>query len=427
MMQWPADRVERMSVADLLPYARNTRKHSPAQVSQIAASMREWGFTIPVLIDENREIIAGHGRLLAAQKLGFESVPVMTAVGWTPQQIKAYRIADNQLALNAAWDNEMLALEFADLDDQMRELTGMAEAEIERLLATTKEGLTDPDEVPEVPETPTSALGDLWLLGKHRLICGDATSADVTTRLFDGIEPGLMVTDPPYGVDYDPMWRNRVKRRDGSLVGAKATGVVANDHQADWREAWALFPGDVAYVWHGGLRSLGAAEGLEAAGFTLRSQIIWAKSQFVIGRGDYHWQHEPCWYAVRKGGTGHWAGDRKQSTIWEINALSGYLQEKDGPDAHSIHSTQKPVECMRRPMLNNSSPGQAVYDPFMGSGTTIIAAEMASRQALGVELNPAYVDVAVKRWQAFAGAEARLAGTDETFDQIAARRSKAAA
>lgn len=408
MMQWPADHVERMPVASLLPYARNTRKHSPEQVAQIAASMREWGFTIPVLMDESREIIAGHGRILAAQKLGYETVPVMTARDWTPQQIKAYRIADNQLALNASWDAEMLGLELTDLSEEMRALTGLAEAEIKRLLNDAKGGLTDPDEVPPLPETPVAKLGDLYVLGKHRLLCGDATDAAHVERLFDGVKPGLMVTDPPYGVEYDPMWRNRVKRRDGSLVGAKATGVVANDHQADWREAWELFPGDVAYVWHGGLRSTGAAEGLEAAGFVLRSQIIWAKSQFVIGRGDYHWQHEPCWYAVRKGGTGHWASDRKQATIWEINALSGYLQEREGKDAHSIHSTQKPVECMARPMRNNSSPGQAVYDPFVGSGTTLIAAEIEGRAAYCMEIGPAYIDVAVQRWEAFTGLKATL-------------------
>jgi len=218
------------------------------------------------------------------------------------------------------------------------------------------------------------------------LLCGDATVAADVGRLLDGVVPLLMVTDPPYGVSYDPAWRN--------AVGASATtrtGKVLNDDRADWREAWALFPGDVAYVWHGALHATTVAESLEAAGFGIRSQIIWAKDRLVLSRGDYHWQHEPCWYAVRKTAQGHWAGDRKQTTLWPI-------ANRD-QDAETVHGTQKPVECLRRPILNNSSPGQAVYDPFMGSGTTIIAAETTSRVAYGIELDPAYVDVAVERWQ----------------------------
>ena len=223
-----------------------------------------------------------------------------------------------------------------------------------------------------------------------------------------------MVTDPPYGVAYDPGWRN--------AAGASATmrtGKVMNDDRADWREAWALFPGDVAYVWHGALHATTVAESLEAAGFGIRSQIIWAKDRLVLSRGDYHWQHEPCWYAVRKSAQGHWAGDRKQTTLWPI-------ANRD-QDAETVHGTQKPVECLRRPMLNNSSPGQAVYDPFMGSGTTIIAAETTARVAFGIELDPAYVDVAVARWQAFTGRIAVRDNDGMTFaDAQAARQSEAA-
>lgn len=211
-------------------------------------------------------------------------------------------------------------------------------------------GLTDPDQVPEVPQQPVSRPGDLWLLGRHRLLCGDSTiAADVATVL-NGVTPHLLVSDPPYGVNYDPSWRERF------AGGDLATGKVLNDDRADWREAWALFPGDVAYVWHGALHAGIVAESLEVGGFAIRSQIIWDKTRLVIGRGDYHWQHEPAWYAVRKGRKGHWAGDRKQTTVWSIP----HRKSETG------HGTQKPVECMRRPIENNSSPGQAVYEPFCG-------------------------------------------------------------
>jgi len=194
----------------------------------------------------------------------------------------------------------------------------------------------------------------------------------------------------------------------------KRTGKVLNDDRADWREAWALFPGDVAYVWHGALHASTVAESLAAAGFAIRSQIIWAKDRLVLSRGDYHWQHEPCWYAVKKTGKGHWAGDRKQTTLWQISG-------KD-QDAATVHGTQKPVECMRRPILNNSNPGQAVFEPFMGSGTTLIAAETTGRVCFGIELNPAYIDVAIERWQQFTGANAVLADTGETFADLKAKR-----
>jgi len=273
--------------------------------------------------------------------------------------------------------------------------------------------LTDPDDVPEVPETPVTRPGDVWVLGKHRLLCGDSTVATDVETVLGGVKPLLMCTDPPYGVDYDPSWRN--------VAGAaktKRTGKVLNDDRADWREAWALFPGDVAYVWHGALHAREVIESLEACGFMLRSQIIWAKERLVLSRGDYHWQHEPCAYAVKKTGKGHWAGDRKQTTLWQIPS-------KD-QDATTVHGTQKPVECMRRPIENNSSPGQAVYEPFMGSGTTLIAAEMSGRVCYGIELNPAYVDVAVQRWQQFTGETAVLASGGAAFDDLMAEKAGAA-
>lgn len=413
--KWPGSKVEMRAVVGLVPYARNSRTHSPEQVDQIAASVREWGWTTPVLVDEAGMIIAGHGRVMAAQKLGLREIPVMTAHGWSEAQKKAYVLADNKLALNAGWDNALLKVELEELKafDFDLPLIGFSEDELNTFLIDRTAGLVDPDETPEPPVNPISVLGDTWVLGRHRIRCGDSTSADDVAALLAGVSPHLMVTDPPYGIEYDPNWRNEADRANGKKIGAGATGKVLNDDKADWREAWALFPGDVAYIWHAGNMAHVVAESLMACGFNIRAQIIWAKSQFVIGRGDYHPQHEPCWYAVKKGKAGHYDGGRKQSTLWQI--------EKPRK-SETGHGTQKPVECMKRPIENNSSPGQAVYEPFSGSGTTIIAGEMTGRCVYAMELNPPYVDVAIKRWQEFTGQKAVLEGDGRTFEDVAAMR-----
>jgi DNA modification methylase len=376
MTGWPADAVQRVSIKTLVGYPTNARTHSAGQIDQLAASIREWGWTVPVLV----------------------------AKGWTQKQIKAYRIADNQLALNAAWDVKLLAAELGELTD-VAALIGFSDEELQRVFAGAgNAGLTDPDEAPPLPAVPATRAGDLWVCGKHRVLCGDATDAGDVARLLGGVKPNLMVTDPPYGVEYDAKWRDGVDLNLGKRLGepgsGRSIGPVTNDDRVDWREAYALFAGDIAYVWHAGRHASEVQQSLEAANFTIRCQIVWAKQHFVFSRGDYHWQHEPCWYAVRKSRTGHWAGDRKQTTLWSIpnnNPLGGGGEEKLG------HSTQKPVECMRRPIVNNSSPGQAVYDPFVGSGTTMIAAEMEARSALCMEISEAYCDVAVQRWEAFTG------------------------
>jgi DNA modification methylase len=380
-------------------------------VAQIAASIREFGWTNPVLIDGADGIIAGHGRLLAARKLGLTEVPCIVLDHLSETQKRALIIADNKLALNAGWDSEMLGLELQELaaEDFDMGLVGFTDDELAALLAEKTEGLTDPDETPEPPADPVSVLGDVWVLGKHRIVCGDSTDADTVAKCLNGVTPHLMVTDPPYGVEYDADWRNKAMRTDGTAIGGRAVGKVENDDKADWGEAWALFPGEVAYVWHAGLFAGVVADSLTANNFKLRSQIIWKKSNFAIGRGDYHWHHEPCWYAVR--GTGHYVGDRKQSTIWEIAKPA---------KSETGHSTQKPVECMKRPIENNSSAGQAVYEPFSGSGTTIIAGEMTGRSIHAIELNPAYVDVAVIRWQEFTGEKA-VHEDGRLFDDLRAK------
>jgi DNA modification methylase len=401
--------VDYRPAAALIPYAKNARTHSEAQVAEIAASMRAFGWTNPILVDGDNGIIAGHGRLLAARKLGMDRVPVIELAGLSEAEKRAYVLADNKMALNAGWDEELLGLELADLGALGFDLslTGFSEDEIAALTSLGTVGLTDPDEVPELAEEAVSVRGDVWSLGRHRLICGDSTDPADVERVLDGVKPHLCVTDPPYGVSYDPAWRRK-------LGEAKelATGRVLNDDRADWREAWALFPGEVLYVWHGALHAATVAEGLEASGFAVRAQIIWDKTRLVIGRGDYHWQHEPCWYAVRKGGRGHWSGDRRQTTVWQIPHRK----------SASGHGTEKPVECMRRPIENNSSAGQAVYEPFSGSGTTLIAAEMTGRPCHAVELDPLYVDLAVTRWQAFTGEEARLEGNGQSFAEVRAAR-----
>jgi DNA modification methylase len=393
--------IERVSVDKLIPYARNARTHSDAQVAQIAASMREFGFTNPVLIDADDGIIAGHGRVMAARKLKMADVPCIRLGHLNEAQRRLYVITDNKLALNAGWDMPMLSAEFLDLQglDADLSLTGFSTEEIGALLAKAgTQGLTDPDAVPEAPETPTACVGDVWLLGRHRLVCGDCTDPLVVDKALAGVKPHLMVTDPPYGVSYDATWRNSLDKVKRSL------GAVDNDDRADWRDAWALFPGDVAYVWHSGTKAHVVADSLTTSGFDIRSQIIWAKPHFAISRGHYHPQHEPCWYAVR--GTGHWSGSRKEGTVWQIGNGTFQGGKTKAEDGKTGHSTQKPVECMKRPIENNSSAGQAVYEPFSGSGTTIIAGEMTGRTCHAIELNPAYIDVAVKRWEDFTGQKA---------------------
>lgn len=407
---WPADQVERWPIERLIPYARNARTHSEEQIAQIAASIREWGWTNPVLVAESGTIVAGHGRVLGARKLGLAEVPVMVARGWTDTQIRAYALADNKISLNAGWDDGLLALEIADLQELNFDLnlTGFSDDEILAIRSPPTEGLTDPDVAPEPPANPVSKVGDLWQLGRHRLLCGDSTLRTDVDTVLGQVRPHLMVTDPPYGVEYDPSWRATA----GIKHDQKRLGKVANDHKADWREAWELFPGTVAYVWHAGRYASVVQDSLSAVGFEIRAQIIWAKDRFALSRGHYHWQHEPCWYAARQGLT-NWSGDRKQSTLWQIPAREG---------AGFDHGTQKPVECMKRPIENNSSPGQAIYEPFSGSGTTIIAAEITGRSCQAIELLPQYVDVAVERWQAFTGEEARLETNGQTFAAVAAER-----
>lgn len=403
-------------VKDLIPYINNPRTHSDEQIAIIAASIKEFGWTNPVLTDGKNGIIAGHGRVLAARKLGLADIPCIELSHLTDAQRKAYVIADNQTAIRAGWDDELLRLEIAELKglDFDLDLLGFETDDLAKLLADPgNPGLTDPDEVPETPAVPVTATGDLWVLGKHRLLCGDSTEKIDVERLLGDVRPHLMVTDPPYGVEYDPKWMVEASKAGKIHRGTKTRGTVSavsNDDRSDWSEAWSLFPGNIAYVWHASLLGGVVGASLEKNKFSLRSQIIWAKDSFTISRGDYHWQHESCLYAVKD--TGYWTGNRSQSTLWQIPKIR----------SETGHSTQKPVECMKRPIENNSSIGQAVYEPFSGSGTTIIAAEMTGRSCYAIEIEPAYVDVAVERWQKFTGQQGTLNG--KTFEEVKEERQK---
>ena len=375
------------------PYANNPRQNDDA-VEAVAESIRRFGFRQPIVVDQDGVIVAGHTRFRAAQRLGLATVPVHVATDLTPDEVRAYRLADNKTAELASWDDAMLSIELDALRGAGIDWTllGFDEEELAKLLAPAgTEGLTDPDAVPEKPADPITKPGDLWLLGKHRLLCGDSTSAMDVARLLDGAIPSLMVTDPPYGVEYDPEWR-----MDAGLTGNTARmGKVMNDDRADWTEAWKLFPGDVAYVYHAGVFASTVQQSLERAGFAIRAQIIWAKDRLALSRGDYHWQHEPCWYAVREGGKGHRTDDRTQTTLWSIPARD---------DAGHGHGTQKPVECMERPVRNHLA--DTVYEPFAGSGTTVIACERTGRTCMSMELDPGYCDVVVRRWEDFTGRKA---------------------
>jgi DNA modification methylase len=394
---WPLDR--------LIPYAQNARTHSPAQVAEIAGSIRAFGFSNPILVGEGADVIAGHGRLAAARKLQLTDVPVVVLRGLSDTQRRQLVLADNKLALNASWDAKMLKLELADLSAIGADLSvlGFTTKELSAALSRVETGLSDEDEVPEIAEVAVSRPGDIWQLGPHRVACGDSRDAGTVQPLFVDVVPHLMVTDPPYGVEYDPQWRHR-----RGVNKSARKGKIKNDEIADWTPTWNLFPGEIAYVWHGALRSSIVAESLAKSRFAIRAQIIWAKERLVMSQGDYHWQHEPCWYAVRK--KGYWAGDRKQTTLWTIPT--------GGQDAETTHATQKPVECMRRPMLNNSSPGQVIYEPFLGSGTTLIAAQSCGRVCFGIEIDPLFVDVAIRRWQAFTGEKARRASDSVLFEEL---------
>lgn len=392
--------IEEIKTADLLPYARNSRTHSEEQVAQIAASIKEFGFTNPVLIDQENQIIAGHGRVMAARKLKLKDVPCLRLSHLTESQKRAYVIADNKLALNAGWDDEMLALEIKDLQDADFDvsLLGFEDDELAKIMGAIVdevEGLTDEDATPETPEEPITKPGDIYQLGKHRLMCGDSCSTNDMERLCGDQLVDMWLTDPPYNVAYEG-----------------GTGLtIQNDDMGDeqfrqfLRDAYVtadivMKPGAVFYIWHADSEGYNFRGAAKDAGWTVRQCLIWKKSSLVMGRQDYHWKHEPCLYGW-KDGAGHlWSSDRKQTTILEF----------DKPSRNGEHPTMKPVALFEYQLLNNTKGGDIVLDSFGGSGTTLIAAEKNGRVARLMELDPKYCDVIVKRWEEFTGKKAVLIG-----------------
>jgi DNA modification methylase len=412
-----AQRIEHWPLEKLIPYTRNPRTHSDAQVAQIAASISEFGFNNPILVDTKAGIIAGHGRLLAARKLQLEHVPVIVLDHLTEAQKRAYIIADNQLALNAGWDDELLRAELAALqaEDFNVRLIGFEDEELARLLAAqdAAEGLTDEDAVPELAETPVSAAGDLWLLGSHRLLVGDATNQDDVAKLMAGDAADLVFTDPPYNVDYEGYTEERMKIKGDRM----SAGEFKQFLEASFRSYRTVVkPGASMYVCHSSSWQREFQDALESAEFAVRCQIIWAKNTFAWGFGRYKFQHEPMFYCHVAGEKDPWYGDKSQSTLWN---------EKK-PAANRIHPTAKPVELIERALSNSSKSGDIVADLFGGSGSTLIACERRNRKARLMEIDPKYADCIVRRFQEYAGAQAVLEGGG-SFDEVALERAGATA
>ena len=385
----------------MIPHPKNPNTHPPAQVDLLAKVIKHQGWRNPIVVSKRSGfVIAGHARLKAALALGLDQVPVDHQEFETEADEWAHLVADNKLAELADPDDSMLADLLRELtaDGVDLELAGFGEDDLSELLGGIDEGDADAepqtDKADELRDKWDVKPGQVWVLGNHRLMCGDSTDQDTVTRLLDGDKPHLMVTDPPYGVEYDANWRN-----EALTDSNRATGKVSNDSKADWSDAWQLFPGDVAYVYSSDRNLIKVGTSLETSGFEIRSQIIWNKNNFAISRCDYHPKHEPCWYAVRKGKKGHWQGDRTQSTVWDIPKPQ---------KSETGHSTQKPIECMARPIRNNSKQGDFVYEPFSGSGTTIIACENLQRHCRAIELEPGYVAIAVERWADATGGDPKV-------------------
>jgi DNA modification methylase len=407
---------EMVALDKIISNPRNPNVHPHAQIELLATIIKEQGWRAPITVSKRSgHVVRGHGRLEAARHLGAREAPVDYQEYSSEESELADLIADNQIAELSHIDGQNLCGLIEDLakTDLDIELTGFDSDGLDNILASfSSVNLEDDSEESVVDPIPTSdemieilrvkwgvEFGQLWQLGDHRILCGDSTSADDVARLLGDDKPHLMVTDPPYGVEYDADWRNKATRADGTPIGASATGAVQNDDRADWSEAWALFPGDVVYVWHGSLRTAEVLKSLESVGLVPRSMLIWNKSNFAIGRGDYHPKHEPCWYAVRKGKPGHYNGDRTQSTVWDIAKPQ---------KSETGHSTQKPIECMARPIRNNSKRGDYIYEPFSGSGTTIIACEELGRKCLAMEIYPGYVAIALERYYKATGKDPKL-------------------
>ena len=414
---WLADKIEQWPTAKLLPFARNARTHSDEQVAQIAASIAEFGFTTPILAGADGVIVAGHGRLAAAHKLGLALVPVVVLEHLSPTQRRALVIADNRIAENAGWDEAMLRIELVTLqdDDFDVSLTGFDADALAELLADEDgngDGETDDDAVPEITETPISRPGDVWLLDGHRLLCGDSTKTECFEQLLQGEQVDMVFTDPPYNVNYANTAKDKMRGTNRAIL---------NDNLGDgfYDFLLAALTPTIANCRGGIYVAMSSSEldvlqsAFREAGGKWSTFVIWAKNTFTLGRSDYQRQYEPILYGWPEGATRHWCGDRDQSDVWQIKK----------PHKNDLHPTMKPVELVERAIRNSSRPGNVVLDPFGGSGTTLIAAEKSGRLARLIELDPKYVDVIVRRWQDWTGKQATRESDGLAFDDQAASDS----
>jgi DNA modification methylase len=407
---WPIDRPK--------PYPRNARKITEAAIEKVAASLREFGWRQPIVVDVEDVIIAGHARLLAAKKLRLVEVPVHVATELTPEQVRQYRLMDNRSHDETAWDYEMLTAELFDLKGLNLDLslTGFDEDELSQFLVDKTAGLTDEDEIPAKPEVAVTQPGDLWLLGRHRLLCGDSTKGNVVVEqlLPRGELADMAFTDPPYNVDYEGYTEEKLTIQGDRMTREQFTSFLVSAFVTCQR---GLKVGGSLYLCHPSSWQREFEDSLENADFEVRCQIIWAKNTFAWGFGRYKFQHEPIFYCHRKGQSDPWYGDKSQSTLW---------QEKK-PSASRLHPTMKPVELVDRAIANSSKPGDVVLDLFGGAGSTLIACEKVQRNARLVEIDPLYCDVIIERWQNFAGKQATLGGAGGTFAETAGSRKAVAA
>jgi DNA modification methylase len=427
------EQIEQWPVARLKPYSSNARTHSDDQVAKIAASLVEYGWTAPVMVSDDGEIVAGHGRLLAAQHLGLNEVPIIRLSHLTPEQVRAYRIADNRLSELSGWDDELLAAERHALNAAGFDLglTGFEGEDLNRLLAPLDEGdgLAGKDVIPEPPLNPVSRPGDLWLLGDHRLLCGDSTKADDVIRVMHNQKAILFASDPPYLVSYDGTnhpskqgWPDKNKDWSESYAITWDDASQGPELYEGFIKAaieHAILPNAAWYCWHASRRQAMVESVWEKFGAFVHQQIVWAKDRGILTRSYYLWQHEPCFFGWLRGNKPPRVSDDYPSTVWNIPTVK--VGEK------TEHPTSKPIEVFAMPMRQHTRPGEVCYEPFSGSGSQIIAGEATGRRVYAIEISPQYIDVAVRRWQTATGKQAVLEGTQRTFDELAAERLPAAA
>lgn len=407
------DRIELWPLERLKPYERNARTHSAEQVVKIAASIVEFGFTNPILVDGKDGIIAGHGRLMAAQRLKLPQVPVVVLDHLTDAQRRAYILADNRLALDAGWDADLLSQELAELQgmDFDLDLTGFSQEELAQYLdIDTTEPPGDPEEVPDVAKFPTTCPGDLWILGKHRLLCGSATALSDVKRLVADEQIDMMWTDPPYNVAYEGGTKEKLKIQNDSMSNEDFRKFLLDAYLSAYA---VLKPGGAVYVAHADSEGENFRGAMRESGLLVKQCLVWVKSSMVLGRQDYQWKHEPILYGWKEGAAHTWLSDRKQTTVLEFAK----------PARNGEHPTMKPVELVEYCLRNHIGANASVLDLFGGSGTTLIAAENIGARAFLTELDPLYVDVIVRRWQDFTGQKAILEGDGWTFDEAVERRA----